>query len=382
MSLLERLSAAGPKRILALDGGGIRGTLTLGFLERIEALLRARHRRPELRLCDYFDLIGGTSTGAIIAGALAIGMEASEIKRTYLQLGGRVFGRRMWRRWTAMFDSAPLQAELQEVFGDIRLGGPEILTGLCVVAKRADTGSTWPLANHPAGRYHPLNRDILLRNAIRASTAAPVYFVPERFEVGPGEVGAFVDGGVSMANNPALQLFLLATLRGYPFRWPTGEQRLLLVSVGTGAWRRHNRLEVVMNAKLWNWAVQVPAMLMNDASWQTQLILQYLSRTATPWPIDSEVGDLRDDLVTREPALSYLRYDVRLEPDALEELELAELAPKLASLREMSAAENRFELATIGERAAARAVRETHFPAVFDLPPGGAPRAAAGTPPG
>ena len=76
MTLLERLTAAGPKRILALDGGGIRGALTLGCLERIEAILRQRHRRPDLRLCEYFDLIGGTSTGAIIAAALAIGLGA------------------------------------------------------------------------------------------------------------------------------------------------------------------------------------------------------------------------------------------------------------------------------------------------------------------
>ena len=77
MTLLERLTAEGPKRILALDGGGIRGVLTLGFLERIEQILRDRHNNPNLRLSDYFDLIGGTSTGSIIASALAIGMEVS-----------------------------------------------------------------------------------------------------------------------------------------------------------------------------------------------------------------------------------------------------------------------------------------------------------------
>ena len=66
MSLLQRLRAPGPKRILALDGGGIRGALTLGYLKRIEAILRTRHNRPDLRLCDYFDLVGGTSTGAIM----------------------------------------------------------------------------------------------------------------------------------------------------------------------------------------------------------------------------------------------------------------------------------------------------------------------------
>ncbi len=72
MTLLERLTAGGPKRVLALDGGGIRGAITLGILEKIETLLRVQHGRPDLRLCEYFDLIGGTSTGSIIAVLLGI----------------------------------------------------------------------------------------------------------------------------------------------------------------------------------------------------------------------------------------------------------------------------------------------------------------------
>jgi len=55
--------ARAPKRILSLDGGGIRGFLTLQYLEAIEALLRQRTGRADLVLSDYFDLIGGTSTG-------------------------------------------------------------------------------------------------------------------------------------------------------------------------------------------------------------------------------------------------------------------------------------------------------------------------------
>jgi patatin-like phospholipase/acyl hydrolase len=63
----------GPKRTLAIDGGGVRGVIALTFLAQIEAILRTRTKNPELRLCDYFDLIGGTSTGAIIAVGLALG---------------------------------------------------------------------------------------------------------------------------------------------------------------------------------------------------------------------------------------------------------------------------------------------------------------------
>ena len=80
-----------PKRILALDGGGIRGALTLGFLERI---VREKEGNPNLLLCDYFDLIGGTSTGAIIAAGLSIGKTAGEIKSLYLSIGDKIFGQK------------------------------------------------------------------------------------------------------------------------------------------------------------------------------------------------------------------------------------------------------------------------------------------------
>ncbi len=203
---------------------------------------------------------------------------------------------------------------------------------------------------------------------MRASTAAPVYFVPQKLEVSASQIGAFVDGGVSMANNPALQLFLVATLKGFPFRWPTGEHRLLLVSVGTGVWQHRADTDEVAEGKLWDWATQVPSMLMDDASWQNQLLLQYLSRTPTPWEIDREVGDLSSDLLTPEPMLTYLRYNVALETPALLTLGLSALAPKAEALREMSDAGNRHDLARIGEVAAAQHVRDDHFPDAFNLP--------------
>ena len=71
--------------MLALDGGGVRGAITVAFLERIEALL-SEHRGRPVRLGDYFDLVGGTSTGAVIAGAMALGHTTAEIKDFYLRL--------------------------------------------------------------------------------------------------------------------------------------------------------------------------------------------------------------------------------------------------------------------------------------------------------
>ncbi len=367
MALLERLQAEGPKRILALDGGGIRGAMSLGFLERIEEILRDRYRNPDLRLCDYFDLIGGTSTGSIIAAGLAVGMSATELKNLYLELGGKVFGAKKFKLWEALFKTEPLEEQLELIFGDTTLGDDTIRTGVCIVTKRADTGSTWPLINHPEGKFYGENRDILLRRAVRASAAAPVFFQPTTIDLGGGQIGTFIDGGVSMANNPALRLFLVATLNGFPFRWKTGEDELLLVSVGTGLWDFRDDPERMARNKIWNWAAYVPNLLMADALWQNQLILQFLSHSQTPWAIDSEVGDLSEDLIVDEPALSYLRYDVLLEEEELTRLGLDDVAPRAKELRNMSAADNRFDLAKIGKVAADEQVLEEHFPAVFDL---------------
>lgn len=380
MDLRQRLKADGPKRILALDGGGIRGALTLGYLERIEEILRQRYANAEMKLCDYFDLIGGTSTGSIIAAALAIGKSVSEIKEMYLRLGEQVFTKNRWwkRLWSATFSATELRAELKNVFGDLTLGhnegepflkpgGPSLKTGLCVVTKRADTGSTWPLINHPDGTYFSDNKGLLLRRVVRASAAAPTYFEEETIDVGQNQVGVFVDGGVSMANNPALQLLLIATLKGFPFHWLTGEDNLLVVSVGTGTWKPAEGVDAVTGSSKLSWAQRVPAIIMNDANTQNQLLLQYFSRTKTPWVIDGEVGDLSGDLLMPEPALTYLRYNARLEENPLQALGLASFVPKIGSLRKMEAGENCRDLMTIGEQAARREVLPEHLTPAFDI---------------
>jgi patatin-like phospholipase/acyl hydrolase len=368
MDLRERLSSEGPKRILSLDGGGIRGALTLGYLEKIEKILRERHDNPELKLCDYFDLIGGTSTGSIIAASLAIGKSVAEVKDMYLQLGGRVFTRnKFWKIPSAFFSADNLKEELKNAFGERTLGDESIKTGLCVFAKRADTGSTWLFINHPDAKYYADNKDILLRRAVRASTAAPTFFEPETLDIGRGQIGAFVDGGVSMFNNGALMLFMMTSLKGFPFHWKNGAENILLVSIGTGTWRLLNNVDAVTGAWLTTWAAKIPSMLMYDANLQNQMLLQFISDTKTRNTIDSEIGDMSEDLLTEKPLLTYLRYNAFLDEGGLNGLGLPEMIPNLDSLRDMSAGKNRFDLAKIGEEAAKTQVLEEHFPDAFNI---------------
>ena len=203
----------------------MRGVITVAFLERMEAVLTA-HEERAVRLGDWFDLVGGTSTGAVIAGAIALGHTTEDLKHFYLRLAPRVFRRPFWRLMglQAKFDAQALRHEIEQVVGERTLDSEDLVTGLCVVAKRMDTGSPWIIANNPRAPYWETpadrlfigNRHYRLANLVRASTAAPAYFDPELLPIVDGaEHGLFVDGGVTPHQNPALILFLMTMLKAY-----------------------------------------------------------------------------------------------------------------------------------------------------------------------
>jgi patatin-like phospholipase/acyl hydrolase len=381
-----------PKRILSLDGGGIRGCLSLGYLAEIEAIVRKQLNNDKAVLSDYFDLIGGTSTGALIATMLAMGKEVEEVRDIYKKVGTKVFSKpahwikhipfigafreMLLTKWSVK----PLEEEIKKIVGEDTLLGSDVLkTGLCIVTKRADTMSTWPYINHPNGKFKE-NLDIPIWRILRASSAAPTYFLPIEVEVGTldkPEKGVFVDGGVSMANNPAFQLFLVASLKGFPYHWKTSEDNLLMVSVGTGHWNRKLDRKSLLNP--WNgfWGKQVPEMLMQDAGDQVELTMQYLSNSATTRPIDYEVGDLSQDVLNETPSCTYLRYNVELEIAAQFQKNHTQKNEKLAkvlegldeadllTLREMDNGKNTDQLLELGSKFANEEVKAEHFPEQF-----------------
>lgn len=370
----RRLLGPGPKRILSLEGGGIRGIISLAFLERIEALLRDRAGDPALRLADHFDLIGGTSTGAIIAAGLSLGHSVAHLVEVYLTLARQGFQRRWWLGGTLVpkFRAAALEAAIRAHVGDETLGSDKLLTGLAIVAKRLDTGSVWVFHNHPRGKFFgPAaadqgavpNGDLPLALLIRASTAAPSYFEPEIIEIAPGVRGAFVDGGLSPHNNPSLLLLMLATLKGYGFRWPMGADRLALVSVGTGGADIVPEAQAVPRMPAAWLAVASLRSLMRDCDGLAQTMLQWLGQTPTPWLIDAEIGDLGGDSLGPGKLLHYVRYDAPLEAGWLAaEAGLSLPTEEVRALRAFDRPELAPRLLEIGRRAAERHVRAEHFP--------------------
>lgn len=377
----------GPKRILALDGGGLRGVLTLGILAEMEALLRERHGGdPAFRLAHYFDLIAGTSTGAIIAAALSLGMSVSEVQGHYERLGSLVFKRSLlrWGALRAKYPADRVREALIGVFGERRLDSADFRTGLLVMTKRLDTGSAWPISNHPKSIYFEggrqsttiPNKAYPLWQVVRASTAAPYFFDPESIQIGQpaGELkavhGDFVDGGVTPSNNPSLQALWTATLEGYRFGWATGERALLLVSVGTGKADPALGHAGVVAATPAIHAVLSLKALMEDCADQVEAVLQWLSVSPTARPIDREIGTCRP--ARGGPALcTYLRYNVLLERGwCLEHLGASYDAERLRQLEAMDEPDNAPALAELGQLAGRKLMRPAHFPAGFDLTAG------------
>ncbi|HRO08616.1 MAG TPA: patatin-like phospholipase family protein [Saprospiraceae bacterium] len=371
-NLLNKFKKPGPKRILALDGGGIRGVLTIGMLERLETVLRKQHNNPDLLLCDYFDLIGGTSTGSILATGLALGMTATELRDHYFSLGGVIFGKKKnifnYIANGEKFDYRPLTTALKNVFGDVRLGDQEKLkTGLCIVTKRLDTSSTWPFINHPESKYYNDNADLPLWQLVRASAAAPTYFLPVDLNIGNNEFGTFIDGGVSMSNNPSFLLLMVATLRGYPFHWKAGADNLLMVSLGTGFQDPKANADDLKQKSLLGWASAIPNYLLLDANYYNQLIMQILSNSPTAKEIDSEVGNLQYDTVHGKHMLSYLRYDLVFENDYLHSLGFHFSKEIVDALKSMDSPKYIKELYEIGLRAGNIQIKPIHFPSNFKL---------------
>jgi Patatin-like phospholipase len=327
MSYRDRIDAPGPKRLLAIDGGGIRGIVALEILARLERELRVATGRPDLVLADVFDYIGGTSTGAIIAACLSLGFTSQRILDVYLERGAEMFDRaRLLERLHHQYDDDPLEAILKAELGsDTTFGSDRLRTLLLLVLRNATTDSPWPLSNNPRAAFNDpeledCNLDLPLWQLVRASTAAPTYFAPETVRLGSRDF-VFVDGAVTPFNNPALQLFLMATVDAYRLGWPTGEDRLLLVSVGTGN-TAHPRpdleeddMHVLFHAKA------TPAALMFSTAAQQDMLCRLLGTCRSGEPLDSEVGDLRASApLLADPLFTYLRYDLELTERNLERL--------------------------------------------------------------
>ena len=208
------------KRILTIDGGGIKGVFPAAFLATVEDTI-------ERNVADYFDLIVGTSTGGIIALGLGIGLSAKELLAFYEEHGPTIFkGNRglRWLRWlgTSKYSKTPLENALKSCFGDKRLGDSK--KRLVIPSLNLENGEVYiyKTAHHP--RLERDYKEDAVEVALKTA-AAPTYFPTRRSSAGT----PLIDGG-TWANNPVGMAVVEAITM---LDWPSDSLKVLSLGCTT-----------------------------------------------------------------------------------------------------------------------------------------------------
>jgi predicted acylesterase/phospholipase RssA len=288
------------RRVLSIDGGGIRGIIPAVLLAELE-------RQTGRATRETFDFIAGTSSGALTAAALAAGVPAERIVTLYATRAAEVLRHvpavsTLVRIVTgSMYDIARLHDLVRRELGpdarDWTLNDAPV--DLLITAKRLDDGMPWYFV-----RDNPANScragGFRLADVVTASAAAPTYFQP--FEV--RGVGTMIDGGIGVSGNPAYQ----ACVEAFEYSTAYRPADTLVVALGTGKALRRPR-----PTWIWPWlGWLLSELLRSPAEQQTELVHRHY------------------------PETPFYRIDLRLAHDvALEDLralpELADLATGLAA---------------------------------------------------
>jgi hypothetical protein len=281
---------AGNRALLCLDGGGIRGILTIQLLKALEEQAGAPCHQ-------IFDMVAGTSTGGIIAGLIADGKSALEIEALYEKLVTKVFQKRDFISSQLLnppaWSKASYRKLLKELVGDVTLqqacdkSGLDILLTAHDVAEGEETFFSY-LHDRPAGRN--VYGGVLLRGAMEATMSAPTYFTP---------LERFVDGGTTTYNNPALAAVLEAVQYG-PGSYTTG--KLTMLSFGTGC-----RTELI-----------TPEKVRHPATVEVPFWLQWIMNE-----VGNDAADMQSDLFRATKVFTgcdYRRFQLSLDQRALAKL--------------------------------------------------------------
>jgi len=354
----------GPKKILACDGGGIRGLISVEILAKLEADLRVKLGQPDLVLGDYFDFICGTSTGGIIAACLSSGMSMSQVRDFYVKNGSNMFERAKWyMQLHRKYEAEPLALLLQQALTcqlngpgfvykenvpPVELGDARMRGLLMLVMRNHNTDSPWPVSNNPLAKYNQLDRQdcnlhLPLWQLVRASTAAPTFFPPEVVTFAEGTDKeyrfVFVDGGVTTYNNPAYLAFQMATASPYKIGWTTGVDQLLIVSVGTGNAPAAQPDFSPGELSRLGLAISVPSALMNAATEGWDMVCRVLGECRFGGEVNREFGAMIQDPNTPSgesnwsgaKQFAYVRYDPLTSRKGLDELGLPDVSAEAVS---------------------------------------------------
>ena len=202
LSAFKKLNISPDHRaILCLDGGGMRGILTIQLLKKLEAV-------AGIPCYELFDMVAGTSTGGIIAGLIATGHNATDIEKMYEDLVSEVFDHRfLGNRFInpPAFTKEEYRMLLQEIVKEVTLqqacAENDIDLMITVQDMSAAEETFFSCFKQSDGSYYGTYKDVLLRSVMEATMSAPTYFYP---------LERFVDGGTTTYNNPSLAAFMEA----------------------------------------------------------------------------------------------------------------------------------------------------------------------------
>jgi hypothetical protein len=269
------------RRILTIDGGGVRGVIPAVALAALE-------RQAAGRVRDHFDFVAGTSTGALIAAAVAAGIPAQRIVEMYVDRAPRLFRRvplisTLQRvAFGHLYDVHRLhdfiRDELKEVgVGDWQLN--DVPLDIMITAKALTDGHQWYFVKDQPGNAGRTGR-LPLGDCLTASAAAPTFFEPWTIPQFAPQ-GPMVDGGTGVAGNPVYQ----ACVEAFSYSERYRPDDTVVVSLGTGHFLGRSR----------------PTWLYSWLGW----LLSELLRSP---------GEQQTELVDRHfAAATFYRLDVRLE---------------------------------------------------------------------
>jgi len=265
-------------KVLAVDGGGIRGIIPALVLAEIEA----RTTRP---ISDLFDLVAGTSTGGIIALGLVkpgadgkVEKSATDIVNIYRQTGTKIFpqtflqGLHVGLVRGAKYDAAGLESVVKDQFGDIRL--KDALKPAIIPAH--DIGQQKPkFFKSEKAKLSPAD-DFAMRDVVRATTAAPTFFQPTKIQPADASSSyALVDGGID-AGNPAMCAYAEAIKMG---RAGGG---VLMVTLGTGQQGWSLDYEEACEWGSVEWAGPLIGMVLDGSNFTVDYQLRQILQTDAP----------------------------------------------------------------------------------------------------
>lgn len=325
------------RRILSIDGGGIRCLIAIEVLALLERQLAERKADPSFRLCHHFDLVAGTSGGALIAGAIALGISMHEIREFVVANAKHMFRVAPWHlRLHSWYDKDELEHNLRDWFGaDTTLGSPRLQTLVLMIMANWSTNSPWLISNHPGApfndrRLDDCNLDLHLWQIARASAAAPALYVPESIEFGRTHAYRFVfmDGGLTGFLNPAFKAFLYATTPAYGLNWSAATDRLTLLSIGSGDLRERRLHQDANDIGIVKALITATDDLLYCSVREQDVLCRTFGQCITGNSIDDELGDMIHVSQRAAPPLfEYHRINVALTQEGLASIECSGIDP-------------------------------------------------------